>query len=123
MRQIDITDYTVPLPNPKGGEERKNEDGTIEIEPEMVDVPYRFKQSMIELLFARDNQLNGMEILERDKLARKVYDCSNGNVLLEEDEWNKFKNALQVVKGLGRPDVELVRRILEAEKIEVEAKK
>ena len=122
MRQINITDYTVSLPNPKAGEERKNKDGTIEIEPEMVDIPYHFKQSMIELLFARDNELNGMEVLERDKLANKIYDCPDGTILLEDAEWHKFYNALEAVKGLGRPDVEFVRRILEAEKIEVEAK-
>jgi len=123
MRQIDITDYTISLPNPKAGEEKKEDDGTIRVEPEMVDVPYRFKQSMIEILFARDNQLNGMEILERDKLANKIYDCSDGSIMLEEAEWSKFYNALEVVKGLGRPDVEFVHRILEAEKVEVEAKK
>ncbi|MBA7499968.1 hypothetical protein ES703_35376 [subsurface metagenome] len=119
MRQIDITDYTVSLPNPKAGEERK--DGSEE--SGMVDVPYHFKESMIELLFARDNELNGMELLERDKLAHKIYDCSDGIVLLEENEWGKFCNALEAVKGLGRSDVEFVRRILKAEKVEVEAKK
>jgi len=119
MRQLDMTDYTVSLPNPKAGEEHK--DGKVE--PAMVDVPYRFKESMIEILFARDNQLNGMEILERDKLAHKIYDCSDGSILLEEEEWHKFYNALEAVKGLGRVDVEFCRRILEAEKIEVEAKK
>lgn len=123
MRQVDITDYTVSLPNPKAGEEKKKEDGTIEIEPAMVDVPYRFKESMIEILMARDNQLNGMELLERDKLAHKIYDCSDGTILLEEEEWNKFYSALETVKGLGRMDVEFCHRILEAEKIEVEAKK
>lgn len=119
MRQIDITDYTVSLPNPKAGEEDK--DGNIE--PEMVEVPYHFKQSMIELLFARDNQLNGMEILERDKLAHKIYDCSDGSLMLEEAEWHKFYSSLEAVKGLGRPDVELVHRILEAPTIEVEERK
>lgn len=118
MRQIDITDYTVSLPNPKAGEERK--DGSVE--PAMVDIPYLFKQSMIEILFARDNELNGMEIIERDKLAHKIYDCSDGTILLEEEEWGKFYSALEKVKGLGRTDVEFVRRILEAEKVEVEAK-
>lgn len=122
MRQIDITDYTVSLPNPKAGEERKNEDGAVTTEPAMVDVPYLFKQSMIEILFARDNELNGMEILERDKLANKIYDCSDGTILLEEEEWGKFYSALEKVKGLGRVDVEFCHRILEAEKVEVEAK-
>lgn len=118
MRQIDITDYIVSLPNPKAGEKRPDES----LEPEMVDIPYRFKQSMIEILFARDNQLNGMEILERDKLAHKIYDCSDGIILLEEEEWNKFYSALEAVKGLGRTDVEFVHRILDAEKVEVEIK-
>ena len=118
MRQIDITDYIVSLPNPKAGEECK--DGSVE--PAVVDLPYHVKESVVELLFARDNRLSGTELLARDKLAHKINDCPDGSVLLEEDEWNKLVTAINTVTGLGRTDVELVHRILEAEKVEVEVK-
>lgn len=108
MRQIDLSDYTVRVRNGNG---------------EWVDMPYEFRDSMIELLFARDLQLSGTELLERDDLARKIRDCADGHILLEEGEWNKLVISANTIRGLGRPDVELVRRILEAPKVEVEEKK
>lgn len=108
MRQIDLSNYSVHVRDEKG---------------EWIDLPYEVKDSITEVLFARDLQLSGRELLKRDDLARKLRDCADSNVLLEEEEWNKLVMAVETIKGLGRPDVELVRRILEAPKIEVEAKK
>jgi len=108
MRQIDLSNYTVRVRNEQG---------------EWVDLPYETKDSMIELLFARDLQLSGAELLDRDDLARKIRDCADGHILLEEEEWKKLFTSVNTVKGLGRPDVEFVRRILEAPKVEVEPKK
>lgn len=108
MRQIDLSNYSVRVRDEKGM---------------WIDLPYEVKDSIIEMLFARDLQLSGRELLKRDELARKLSACADGNVLLEEEEWNKLVMAVETVKGLGRPDVELVHRILEAPKIEVEAKK
>lgn len=108
MRQINLSDYSVRLRDEKG---------------EYKDVPYDVKDVMIEILLSRSLGLSGAEILKRDGLAHKIMDCTDGMVLLEEDEWDKFVTAINTVKGLGRDDVELVRRILEAEKIEVEPKK
>ena len=108
MRQIDLASYSVRVRDEKG---------------EWVDLPYMVKDSMVEILFSRDLQLSGRELLKRDELAHKISGCTDSKALLEEEEWNKFVMAVETIKGLGRPDVELVRRILEAPKIEVEAKK
>lgn len=108
MRQIDLSNYTVRVRDEKG---------------EWTDLPYETKDSMIELLFARDLQLSGTELLVRDDLARKIRDCADGHILLEEEEWNKLVISANTIRGLGRPDVELVHRILKAEKVEVEEKK
>lgn len=108
MRQINLSNYSVRVRDEKG---------------EWTDLPYETKDSMIELLMARDLQLSGRELLNRDDLARKINDCTDGNILLEEEEWNKLVTTVETIRGLGRPDVELVRRILEAEKVEVEEKK
>ncbi len=88
-----------------------------------VDLPYEMRDSLIEVLFSRDNQLSGPEILERDELARKIKDHRGGDLLLEEDEWGKLSQSLSNMKGLGRPEVELVRRVLKAPQVEVEVKK
>lgn len=108
MRKIDLSDYSAHVRDEKG---------------EWTDLPYEVKDSMVEILMARELQLSGRELLSRDDLARKIRNCANSNVLLEEEEWNKIVTAVETVKGLGRTDVEFVRRVLEAEKIEVEAKK
>lgn len=108
MRQINLTNYSVRLRDETG---------------EYKDEPYEVKDALVEILFARCLGLSGAEILKRDDLAHKIMDCADGKVLLEEEEWNKFVTAVNTVKGLGRTDVELVRRIIEAPKIEVEEKK
>ncbi len=108
MRQLNLTNYTERVRDEKG---------------DWKELPYEVKDSMIELLFARDLQLSGPDILERDDLARKIRDCADGSILLEEEEWNKLVQSVNTIRGLGRTDVELVRRILKAEKVEVEAKK
>lgn len=107
MRQIDVSNYSVRV---------RGEEG------EWTDLPYEVKDSMIEVLLARDQQLSGPGLLKRNDLARKVM-AADGVVLLEETEWDELVTAFSTVKGLGRPDVELVRRVLEAQKIEVETKK
>lgn len=108
MRRIDLTNYTVRVRNPEG---------------EYTELPYEMKDSMTEVLLARDLQLAGSELLVHNDIARKIKDSEDDYVLLEEAEYSKLVLAVNTVKGLGRPDVEFVRRILKAEKIEVEAKK
>jgi len=108
MRKIDLTNYSVHVRNEKG---------------EWVDIPYEVKDSLIEVMFSRDLQLSARELLDRDDIARKVRDCTDGQVILEEEEYNKILTAVNTVKGLGRPDVEFVRRILEAPKVEVKERK
>ena len=108
MRQVDLSDYSVRVRDEKG---------------EWTNLPYEVKDSMIELLMARELQLTGREILARDDIARKIRDCTDSHVLLEEEEWSKLIVAIDTIRGLGRPDVELIRRITEAQKIEVEEKK
>ena len=91
--------------------------------PEFIQVPYSVKDSLIELLLAKNLELNGRELIERDKIGSKILACSDGQILLEEEEWNKMVRSAENVKGLGRADVVLIRRIFEAEQVEVEEKK
>lgn len=120
MRRLDISDYTVEMLNPKAGEKRDDES----IEPETLDIPYDVKRSLAEILLSKQLELTARQLLERDEIARKILHCTDGFVLLEEEEYDKLVNAVNSIKGLGRPDVQLMRRILEeTEQIEVEEKK
>lgn len=98
-----------------------NEPQTLVV-PEFLDIAYAVKDSLIELLFAKDLQLTGVELVERDEIAQKIASC-DGCLLLEEAEWAKLNRATELVRGLGRSDVELVKRIVNAGKVEVEEKK
>jgi len=108
MRRIDVTNYSVRV---------RGQDGNY------TELPYDMKDSMVEALLARDLQLSGTALLESDELARKIMSCTDGSIILEEAEWLKLVHALNTIKGLGRPDVDFVHRIFEAEKVEVEEKK
>lgn len=89
---------------------------------DLVDIPYIMKDSMVELLFSRDLNISGPELLERDDLARKIM-AADGHVLLEEAEWGKLNDACANLSHFGKPDIEMVRRVMKAEPVEVEEKK
>lgn len=112
MRKINIKPYKV---------QALDRDKDNRLVPRTVD--YTMKASMEGMLFHPDLKLDGREVLRRDRIAEKIEKCTKDVILLEEDEWLKLKNAVETLKGFGRHDVEFVRRILTAEKVEVKEKK
>ena len=108
MRKISFENYNVPVQTPEG---------------EKRDIPYEVKDSIVSLLFHPDLKLSGMELLKQNELAGKILHSEDPEILFEEAEYNKIKQAINVVTGYGRNEVELVRRVLEAPEVEVEAKK
>jgi len=85
--------------------------------------PYHTKDSILNLLFIKDLQLTGAELVKQNVLAVKLESCKEDEILLEDEEWGRIKRAIDTFKGFDRNAVELVRRINEAEKVEVEPKK
>ncbi len=128
MRKINFEDYNVKVQAPQkselcpkcGHNQALKEDGTLRFPMEL---PYEVKDSIVGLLFHPELKLGGMELLKQNELAGKILNSEDPDVLLEEAEYEQIKRAINVVKGFGRNEVELVRRILEAPKVEVEAKK
>jgi len=113
----------VQSPNILTGECPKCGQAQVLVVPDFLEPEYDVRDSLIEVMFSRDLQLSARELLDRDDLARKIRDCSDGFVLLEEEEWKKLEKAVNTIKGFGKPDVEFVHRILEAEEVKVEEKK
>jgi len=105
MRKLDLTDYTakakVPDPAKPGG---------------LLDIqyPYPVKESLLQVMFAPQLKLTGPELLKQTMLGMKIESCKDGSILLEDAEWERLKQAVTVVTGFSSPDVEFVRRILEA---------
>ena len=113
MRKLSLKDYTVKVKVP----DRMNPGQEIEAE-----FPYRFKDSVLNLLFNPALQLNGAELVKQNVLAIKLEQCKDDEILLENDEYARIKQAVDSFKGFGRNDVGLVMRINEAEVVEVKTK-
>lgn len=80
-------------------------------------LPFEVKSSLINALFLKP--LNGMALLKRDDLARKIEANEGDDILLEEQEWYEVKIAVQEAELQGRWYVEFVRRVLEAPEVKV----
>ena len=103
MKKISLEDYKVEVKTPNGTEK----------------TTYEVKTSIANLLFNPELKLGGVALLEQNKLAEKILNCKDSEILFEDAEYAKVKQAFDIVKGFGRNDVELVRRILEAEDVNV----
>lgn len=112
MRKLNLKDYTVTQ-KARGG------DG----QPIDIAMPYHFKDSVLNLMFNRDLQLSGAELVKQNVLAMKLETCKDDEILLEEEEYQRIKKAVDTFKGFNRNDVELVTRINEVVAVEVETKK
>ena len=113
MRRLNLKNYTVKIKAP----DQMNPGQVIEGE-----YPYHFKDSVLNLLFNPDLQLNGAKLVKQNVLAMKLEQCKEDEILLEDEEYQRIKEAVVTFRGFGRNDVELVTRINEAEKVEVKSK-
>jgi len=104
MRKLNLADYQVTG-------KAKSAEGKI------IDVtgPYKVKDSILNLMFSRDLQLSGAELVKQNVLATKIETCKDDFILLEDEEYERIKRAFDTFKGFGRNDVELVTRIQEAQ--------
>ena len=114
MRKLNLKDYMVKVRAP----DQMNPGKVIEGE-----YPYRVKDSILNLLFIPALQLNGAELVKQNVLAMKLEQCKEDEILLEDEEYQRIKKAVDAFKGFGRNDVELITRINEAKVVEVEPKK
>ena len=88
--------------------------------------PYNVKESMVSCLLHPALKLTGRELLLRNKLATRIEEApiveGNGHILVEEEDFRKLRQAFETIEGFTKSDMELVRRVLEAEEIEVKEK-
>lgn len=108
MRKIDISSYTVTDVVQPSGEEVAN--------------PYDVRYSIREVLLARDQGMTARQLLSADDLSRKIKDWPDDTLLLEESEYQVLQQAFERMTGYGKYDVELVRRVLNAEEVQVQEK-
>jgi len=110
MRKLNLKNYIVKVKVP----DKINPGKVIEAE-----IPYHFKDSVLNLMFIRDLQLSGAELVKQNVLAMKLETCKDDEIILEEEEYNRIKKAIDTYRGFTRDDIELVTRINEAEVVEI----
>ena len=114
MRKLNLKDYTVTMKTP---------DKLVPGKMIDAELPYHVKDSFLNLMFIPALQLSGAELVKQNVLAMKLEGCKDDEILLEDEEYSRIKDAFNKCTGFTRPDVELVTRINEAEVVEVEPKK
>ena len=107
MRKLDLKKYTVSVRDAKGVTRL---------------LPYDFKETLIQLLFHPSLRLTGKALLETNKIAEKI-EKADKEVLLEEEEYRRIKNAVDTFQGFSKNEVKLVQRIYDCPVVEVEVKK
>lgn len=107
MKKINLVPYNIKGLNEKG---------------EPIEVPYNVKESIQAIIFHPALKLDGRQLLLRGKLSEKL-DAAGDEILLEDADYASVKSSFEVVQGFGKNDLELVRRVLQAESVEVEVKK
>ena len=103
MRKLNLMNYTVKVKVP----DQKNPGQMIEAE-----FPYGVKDSLLNLLFIPDLQLNGAELVKQNVLAMKIEQTKDDVVSLNEDEYKRILAAANAYSAQSRADVELIDRIL-----------
>lgn len=106
MRKINVENYQVTLGTANGQE---------------ITEDFKVRESLEICLFHPQLQLDGRELMKRRKILHKIEEA-DGTLLLEDDEWEKLKQAFETIKGMSKNDLPLVERVLEAEEIEVKEK-
>ena len=101
MRKLNLVDYqwTQKVRNPIKGQ---MEDFTL---------PYRVKDSILNILFLPTLKLMGATLVKQNILAMKIEQAKD-EVMLEEEEYQRVKTAIEAYPAQSRADVELVDRIL-----------
>lgn len=107
MKKIDMTPFMIKV---------RQSDG-IEKEGK-----YGLKESLVEILYNPSLKLNAISLLRQEELAKKIAGSPDTELLLEEEEYTRLKTALETVQGLGKNDIELVHRVMDAITVEVSAK-
>ncbi len=95
MKKILITDY-------------KKEDGS----------PYNVRQKFLDLLFGKHLNLDYQGLLDREIPAKKIR-AAKESVLLEDAEYEILKVSVTAFSGYLQDDLEMVKRVMEAEPVEV----
>lgn len=99
---------------------RKLQISNYPVEIDGEEVPMNVRNSLVTVLFHPDLNLNSVATRRNDKIATKIEECKEDFILLPDYEFVVVKEAVETFQGYDRKAVELIRRVEEAEEVEVE---
>ena len=111
MKKVNIKSYKVEIVSEEGVKE----------------VPYSVVKSIENIMLSAgqgtSQRLSMTETLRNARIAEKIKAAeSKGYILLEEAEFSIVKSSFDAFRGFSKNEVELCKRITEAEEVEVEEK-
>lgn len=104
MRKVSLVNYTVRV---------WKEDGKRGVDE------FNVRENLIDLCFIPAKGCTAAQVLERQRLARKIAQAHGDEVLLEDAEWQRLREAIDAVGALGYGQAELVERIVDAPTVKV----
>ena len=116
MRKIDITPFTIPVAV-------QLEDDKGQKSLQWQNVQYPFVDNVVNIVLSANNKLTARQLLERNMFCEKLVKAEREgqtDAMVEETEYGPVQSTFEDFVGLGRNDVEMVKRILEAPQVAVE---
>jgi hypothetical protein len=85
-------------------------------------LPYEMRPSLKNLILGEHNQHTAQSLLENADIGKKITASTGDDILLEEGDYQKILKSVNLFKGYQEPDEEMIRRVLNAEVVEVTEK-
>jgi len=81
--------------------------------------PYKPREILPSVLLSPRLDLDPAAALKNHVLALRIIDEPSDTILLAADEYHTIRNATDKLTGWSLPDIEMLKRITGAEKVEV----
>jgi len=78
---------------------------------------YDVRKSLASMMFIPELHLGARDIIENDRIARKI-ESAQDEVVLEEAEYARIKQSFDLFQNYSRNDLELIRRVRDAPEID-----
>ena len=114
MRKIDLTPFTIEVVV----SDRDSAGGT---QFRTIVQQYPFISNVVEITLSAKNQVTARQLLERNMVCQKLIESERAGqfeLLLLETEYEPLKTSVENFVGLGKQDLEMVKRILNAPQVE-----
>jgi len=91
---------------------------SIDLPKELVKNGYDIRLAIKNVVLNRDQKHRGFRFYTISKVIDKITACKEDFVILDNTEYQAIKESFDNFSGFSHGDVELVRRVYEAERIE-----